>query len=106
MALEAKATLKADVTLAGWTDPRPYDAGKFMPAGSETSIAFEAGISFRVCVQHGEKDFTVLQVKTDQVGRCRSVLEALPMGSPVSIEYTARDGKYQLMSVRALQPAK
>lgn len=113
MALNTAATLQADAVLAGWTEPKDYKPGTFKPRDGGDAVDFGSGTSFRVCVVHGDHDFTVLKVRgrhnkpeeLSNLNRLHGAMRNLSLGETVRIEYTSRDGNFELLNISALQPA-
>jgi len=93
----------ATVRLAGWTEPRAYDAGTIKGADG-SDIKFDAGVSMQVCFLSGTHDFTVMKVKTAEIPVIVNALKGLKVGDPVNIEFEKNSGNYRLYAM--LPPAK
>jgi len=100
MAIVALST--ATVRLAGWTEPKSYDAGKFKGNDGEL-ISFDAGVSMSVCLLSGLHDFTVMKVKTAEVPKIVQALQSLKVGDSVVAHFEKNSGNYRLFD---LVPAK
>jgi hypothetical protein len=75
------------VTLLGWTEPRPYEAG------SMNGRPFPAGRSMKVCVGTDDHGFTILKVKNADVANVHGALSDLGRGVLVDIEYTPQQNE-------------
>lgn len=105
MGLKTDAVETATAMLGGWTDPRPYEAGTFTPREGGNPRPFEAGVSMRLVVLTAPHDFTVLKVKTANVGKVRAAVEEAQVGAQVEVDYKERNGQYECVALRVLATA-
>lgn len=90
----------ATVRLAGWTDPKSFEAGTFK-GNDGTEIKFDAGVSMQVCFLSGAHDFTVMKVKTAEVPKVVQALQSLKVGDTVIAQFEKNSGNYRLFDVAA-----
>jgi len=92
------ALSRQNVTLVGWTDPRPYDSGTFK-ADDGSTVDFPAGVSFKVCVASGEHDYTEMKVKTAEVNAVHQALQGLKRGDQVVVSFEKNSGNFRLFEI-------
>lgn len=107
-------TMTARGVLAGWTDPRPYDAGVFTGKDGKEH-PYGTGEGFRVLICHDDHSFTVCKVRgrdkfPDEVlnmERQAHMLSATPslVWSHVEVSYTEREGQFEMLDLQVLARA-